>query len=104
MERTKRAVSFLMVFVMALSALTCVMVSSADEAQAKVTKRTYLIKVNRKKNVVTVYKRENTDGSFKYNPIRAIRVSCGRATSRSSTTPKGIFKVGGKEKWCLQEL
>ena len=101
MERTKRAVSFLMVFVMALSALTCVMVSSADEAQAKVTKRTYLIKVNRKKNVVTVYKRENTDGSFNYNPIRAIRVSCGRATSRSSTTPKGIFKVGGKEKWCL---
>jgi lipoprotein-anchoring transpeptidase ErfK/SrfK len=96
-----RTLSAVVALFMFFSAAAGVMTGVTDTAQAKTTKRTYLIKVNTKKNVVTVYKRQNLDGSFKYKAIRAIRVSCGRATSRSSTTPRGTYKVKGKQKWCL---
>ena len=99
MGRTKKVISAMMIVVMTFSVFAGIAASSAELVQAKTTKRTYLIKVNKKKNVVTVYKRMNTDGTFKYSPIRAIRVSCGRATTYSNTTPSGIFKVKRKHKW-----
>lgn len=96
-----KTISAVVALFMFFSVAAGVLPGVTDTAQAKTTKRTYLIKVNTKKNVVTVYKRQNLDGSFKYKAVRAIRVSCGRATSRSSTTPRGTYKVKGKQKWCL---
>lgn len=64
-------------------------------------KGTYLIKVNTKKNVVTAYKKSIINGKKKYVPIRAMVVSCGRATSRSSTTPAGSYRMSDKSKWGL---
>ena len=74
---------------------------SSDMAAAKTNKNTYMIKVNKKCNTATVYKKTKVNGRNVYRPVRAIRVSCGRATTRSSTTPSGTFKMSEKQKWGL---
>jgi len=57
----------------------------------------YWIKVNKRANVCTVYKKQSS-GSYK--PIRAMLVSCGRK-GRTTTTPSGTFSLKKKWKWEL---
>lgn len=53
----------------------------------------YLIKVNRKQNVVTIYK---NDGSGNFNePVKAMVCSVGK----NGKTPKGCFKTSDKYTW-----
>jgi Uncharacterized protein conserved in bacteria len=59
---------------------------------AKATSSTYWIKVNKNRNVATVYKK--TDGKWK--AFRAMLVSTG-----GSKTPSGTFSIGKKQRWGL---
>ncbi len=52
---------------------------------------TYYLKVNRKQNVVTAYKKVDD----KYTPIRAMLASCGQ------DTPLGTYRLGEKYRWRL---
>lgn len=54
-------------------------------------RNTYLLKINRKQNVVTAY--ENIDGEWV--PIRAMLASCG------ADTPLGTYHIGAKYRWRL---
>lgn len=60
----------------------------SQEGQAK-SKKTYLIKVNKQQNVVTIYKKKKK----KYKPYKAFLCSAGKAT------PTGTFPLGQKYRW-----
>ncbi|MCR4956265.1 MAG: L,D-transpeptidase [Lachnospiraceae bacterium] len=53
----------------------------------------YTIKVNRKKNVVTVYKKDKK-GAYTV-PVKAMTCSVGK----NNNTPKGTFRIYGKYRW-----
>ena len=78
-----------------LSAVLAVtLLAATGSVQAKATSTTYLLKVNRRLNVVTAYQRQR---SGKYKAVRTMRVSCGRGTIRANTTPRGTFRIYKKE-------
>lgn len=67
--------------------------TDADEAYAQSHK--YCVGVNRKKNVVTVYEK---DENGKYTkPVKAFLCSCGK--TGGSETPAGTFKTSDKVRW-----
>lgn len=67
--------------------------TDADETYAQSHK--YCVGVNRKKNVVTVYEK---DESGKYTkPVKAFLCSCGK--TGGSDTPTGTFKTSDKVRW-----
>lgn len=92
-KKFKRIMTVMLTLVIAFTMLA----AETYNAAAKTSKKAYLIKVNRKANVVTVYKKK----SGKYKPVRSMRVSCGKATKKSNTTPKGTFNVMKKKSWGL---
>lgn len=88
----KKIVSWLLVLALAFTACGSYgyMATVDASAASKVNKHTYLIKVNKQRNVVTVYKK--TDG--KYKPFRAMLCSTG-----GGNTPSGTHYIGEKLRW-----
>lgn len=82
----KRLISVLTIAIMFS---TCWVIYSGDGFAA--SKSTYWLKVNRKCNVVTVYKKSGSE----YVPIKAMTCS----TGKNNGTPKGTFRVKKKWKW-----
>ena len=85
----QRGLLFIIVLVMFLS----VSAVSADQASADEDPELYWLKVNRKANVVTVYRHENGE----YVPFKAMVCSTG---APGSETPLMTSNVGLKFRWC----
>ena len=84
----QRGLLFIIVLVMFLS----VSAVSADQASADEDPELYWLKVNRKANVVTVYRHENGE----YVPFKAMVCSTG---APGSETPLMTSNVGLKFRW-----
>ena len=94
----KKAIFVLIISAMLFSLAAAACLLSTENTKAA-SKKTYLLKVNKKRNVVTAYKRKLVGGKYKYVPIRAMLVSCGRATNSVNDTPSGRFNVKTRHKW-----
>ena len=79
--------------IISLAVAICLILSSMMIVDASPAK--YWLKVNTKCNVVNVYRME--DGKWK--PFKVMLCSCGKATKKANTTPKGTYKLAGKWRW-----
>lgn len=79
----KKISLFILLFLLALTV-------NFQTTNAAAKKNTYMIKVNKQKNTVTVYRHKKKG---KYKPYKAFVCSSGKAT------PVGTFSLGGKYRW-----
>jgi len=79
----RKIVSFLLIFIMTVT------LCFAGPEDASAAGSSYWLKVNKKANVVTVYKKV----SGKWKPVKAMLCSCGK------TTPSGTFRTGRQRRW-----
>lgn len=94
MKKGRKIIAFICMLAVAVTMSPALSLMGASDVHAatvtKATKSTYWIKVNKKRNVATVYKKVNG----KWTPFRAMLVSTG-----GSRTPSGTFHIGKKQRW-----
>jgi len=88
----KRIISIILTMTLALTMGGFTAFAGTSTVQAASTASKYIIKVNKARNVATVYQKTNG----RYVPIRAMLTSCGKT---GYSTPSGTFRMGFKNRW-----